>query len=256
MKGKLFKLVLCCVVAIMTLTACGLPAGGGGGQSAAATLPPAQQATQPATQASTGKYFQEDFNGSLTNWSQFVINGSKVPKGGNPELVQGNFGTMSVGVKDGFLVFDLEGNGQWAYSIYDAQQYDDVRLDASVENRGSSDNKVGLMCRYDGTEWYEFDVANSGLYAIYEVAVQTDQTVVYSKLADGGYSKYKTGKDTNQLAVTCQGRTLTLFINGLQVKQIDDNQYELKNGKIGVSVWSNVTPPTTVGIDWIKIGQP
>lgn len=253
MKGNAFKLFLSCSILALAMTACGLPIGGGG-QSVAA-LPTAQQATQ-AAQPSSGKYFQEDFNGTPSNWSQFVINGSKVPKGGNPQLVQGNFGTMSVGVKDGFLVFDLGSNGQWVYSTYDAQQYDDVRVDISAENRGSNDNAVGLICRYDGTQWYEFDVANTGLYAIYEAAIQSDQTVIYSKLADGGYSKYRSGKDTNQLSITCQARTLTFLINGFQVKQIDDNQYELKSGKIGVSVLSNVTPPTTVGIDWVKISQP
>jgi len=251
MKGNSFKLFLCLSVLALAMSACGLPIGGG----SSAALPTAVQATQPAAQSSS-KYFQEDFNGTPANWSQFVVNGSKVPKGGNPELVQGNFGTMTVGAKDGFLVFDLQGNGQWVYSTYDAQQYDDVRVDVSAENRGTNDNAVGLVCRYDGNQWYEFDVANTGLYVFYEAAVQSDKTVIYSKLADGGYSKYKTGKDTNQLTITCQGRTLSLSINGFQVKQIDDNQYELKSGKVGAAVFSNVTPPTTVGLDWFKISQP
>ena len=260
MKGNSFKLFLCVVVVFMTMIAC-LASSGSGSQSAA-TLPPAQlpslQATAtPSPQPGGGKYFQEDFNGGLTNWSQFVVNGSKVPKGGNSMLVKNNFGNMTVGVKDGFLVFDLESPGQWIYAIYDAQEYDDVRLDVSVENRGNNDNNISLICRYSPDEgWYEFNIANSGLYNIYYAQVEPDNTVIYSKIADGGYNKIHQGKDTNQIGISCAGRTLTLFINDYQVKQLDDNQYVLKSGKIGVSVSSFADPPAIVGFDWVKVSQP
>ena len=267
MKGNSFKLFLCVVVVFMTMIAC-ISLSGGAGQSAqpaqfAATLPPAQlptvaAATQPPAQSGNDKYFQEDFNGGLGNWSQFVINGTKIAKGGVAELSRGSFGNMSVGVKDGYLVFDLESQGQWAYAIYDPQEYDDVRLDVSAENRGTNDTNLSLICRYTPDQgWYEFSIADTGLFEIDYAQVQTDgTTVIYSKLADGGYSKFKTGKDTNQIGISCAGRTLTLFINGNQVKQLDDNQYVLKSGKIGVAVASFTNPPAIVGFDWAKVGQP
>lgn len=216
------------------------------------TIPPA--ATQPAA----SKYFQEDFNGTLDNWTQYVVNGSKVPKGGNPELVKSSFGTMTVGIKDGFLVFDLESAGQWIYEIYNAQQYDDVRLDVSAENRGNNDNNISLICRYTPNQgWYEFNVANNGLYDIYYASVQqTDGAVIYSKIADGGYNKIKQGKQTNQIGISCKGHTLTLVINNYQVKQIDDNDYVLTSGEVGVSTSSFTDPPAIVGYDWVKISQP
>ena len=263
MKGNSFKLFLCVVVVFMTMIAC-ISSSGGGGQSTqpAATLPPAQlpslqDTATPSPQPSGGKYFQEDFNSGLANWSQFVVNGSKVPKGGNPTLVKSNFGNMTVGVKDGFLVFDLESQGQWIYAIYGAQEYDDVRLDVSAENRGNNDNNISLICRYSPDQgWYEFNIANSGLYDIYYAQVQPDNTVIYSKIADGGYNKIKQGKDTNQIGISCASHTLTLFINNFQVKEIDDNQYVLRSGKVGVSVSSFEDPPAIVGFDWVKVSQP
>ena len=37
--------------------------------------------------AAGGKYFQEDFNGDLSNWSQLIVNGSNALKsGGNPVM--------------------------------------------------------------------------------------------------------------------------------------------------------------------------
>jgi glutaredoxin-related protein len=73
---------------------------------------------------------------------------------------------------------------------------------------------------------------------------------------DGAYSKFKTGKDTNQVGLSCVGRTLTLFINGNQIKQFDDNQYVLKKGKIGISASSFNDPPAVIGFDWVKVSQP
>ncbi len=260
MKGNSFKLFLGLVVVFMTMIACASLSGSA--SPSAATSAPAPQTTtatpQPTAQPTASKYFQEDFNSSLSSdWSQFVVNGAKVPKGGNSTLVKSNFGNMTVGVKDGFLVFDLESQGQWIYAIYDAQEYDDVRLDVSAENRGNNDNNISLICRYSPDQgWYEFNIANNGLYNIYYAQVQPDNTVIYSKIADGGYNKIKQGKDTNQIGISCAGRTLTLFINDHQVKQIDDNQYVLKSGKVGVSVSSFTDPPAIVGFDWVKVSQP
>jgi hypothetical protein len=253
MNSHPFKIVLLLAIIATALAACALPIGGGSGSgnNAVATVP-AQQATQAV--ASTGKYFQEDFGGSLSNWSHFTINATKKSAGNNPQLSSGDFGTMTVGVQNGYLVFDLAGNGQWVYSTYDAQQYDDVRVDATVQNRGDNDYAVGLICRYGDQGWYEFDIANSGLYGIFYVKVQSG-TIIATKLADGGFNKIHTGKDTNSLAIACQAHTLTLFINGSQIRSIDDNQFELQTGKIGVAVLSN-TPHTIVGFDSVKVGQP
>jgi hypothetical protein len=265
MKGNPFKIFVCVLVLFIAMLACApFGAGSGAGTQSAATLAPAQSpsaqaADTPApTSSSNSKYFQEDFKGNIDNWTQFLINGSKVPKGGNSELSKSTFGTMSVGVKDGFLVFDLESQGQWAYAMYDPQEYDDVRVDLSAENRGNNDNNISLICRYNPDDgWYEFNIANNGLYNIYYAQTQKDGvTVIYSKIADGGYSKIKQGKDTNQIGVSCAGRTLTLFINGNQVKQIDDNDYVLKTGKVGISVSSFSDPPAIVGFDWVKVSEP
>jgi hypothetical protein len=252
MKTSFFKLLALPALMAMISIACGFSSGAGP-ESGTATVAAGQQATQ--TPASP--YFQEDFNGGLDNWSHFVVDGSKTSVGGNPQLVQKDFGTMTFGIKDGFLVFDLESPGQWIYSTYDAQDYDDVRVDVSAENRGTNSNNVSLLCRYTADQgWYEFNVANSGLYNIYYASVSSDKTVVYSKLADGGSNKIKSGTATNQYAIVCQGHTLSLYINTIHVRSFDDNQYGLKKGKVGVSVSSFTDLPAIVGFDWVKISQP
>ena len=88
MKGNSLKLLVVSLLLFMTIIACASLAGNG--SPAPGTSAPAPQATsapQATAQPAASKYFQEDFNGNLSSdWSQFVINGSKVPKGGNPEL--------------------------------------------------------------------------------------------------------------------------------------------------------------------------
>jgi len=63
---------------------------------------------------------------------------------------------MTVGVSDGYLLFDLESAYQWVYTTFDPETYDDVRVEVSAENRGTNVNNVSLICRYDPAEgWYE-----------------------------------------------------------------------------------------------------
>jgi len=264
MQSNSFKIFVSVLALFITILACA-PFGGGssGSTQPAPTLQSAQlpstQATDTPAPASSGggKYFQEDFSGNLNNWKQFVINASKFPDT-PPQLVKDTFGKMSVGVKDDYLVFDLESKGQWAYAIYDPQEYDDVRIDASIENRNTNSNNVSLICRYSPDEgWYEFSIENTGKYEVYYGQVESDgTTLIYSKLLDGAYSKFKTGKNTNEIGFSCVGRTLTLYINGNQLKQYDDNQYVLKKGKIGISASSFTDPPALIGFDWVKVSQP
>jgi hypothetical protein len=260
MKHNSIKAFILLLSIAALLSACGLSAPSGGGQvQPVATIKQAEVLQDTPTAAPAGgKYFQEDFNGDLSNWSQFLVNGANTLKsGGNPMLASTNFGKMSIGVADGYLTFDLESAGQWAYTIYDPETYDDVRVDVTADNRGTNDNNVSLICRYDPAEgWYEFNIANSGLYNIYYAIVRADKTVIYSRLANGGFNKIKTGKDVNQYQVTCQGRTLTLSINGYDVKTYDDNQYVLRKGKIGLSVSSFKLLPVKVEFDMMKVSQP
>ncbi len=161
-----------------------------------ATSQPSSTATAP----SGSKYFTEDFSNGAPNWSYFVVDASiqLTSPGSLPSLASGNVGNMTVGPSNGAYVFDLEDKGQWAYAIYDAQEYDNVSLDVSAENRGTNDNNVSLICRYSRTDgWYEFNIANSGLYNIYYGQFTPDNKAVYAQIADGGYNKIKQGKNIN-----------------------------------------------------------
>jgi hypothetical protein len=220
----------------------------------AATNQPSSTSAQPQS-----KYFQEDFSNGAPNWSYFVIDASIMinSPGSLATLANGNVGNMTVGPSKGHYVFDLEDKGQWVYATYDAQEYDDVAVEVSDNNLGTNDNNVSLICRYTKQNgWYEFNIANNGLYNIYYAHFTPDNRVTYSLIADGGSNHIKQGKNVNQYGISCKGHTLSLTINGFATRKVDDNDYVLQSGKIGISVSSFNDLPAKVEFDWVKVSQP
>ena len=220
-----------------------------------AAAPPTEAPTEPAAQ----QYFTEEFDAETAQWSRFVADASiqLTSPGSLASIVTGDVGNMTVGVVDGKLSFDLNSKGLWVYELYDGFEYEDVRLDVVADNRGTNDNSISLVCRYTPNEgWYEFNVANSGLYDILHAKITADNKVTYGRIADGGSNKIKQGKETNSYAIVCKGRTLALYINGYETRRIDDNQYVLDKGKVGLSVSSFNTLPVKVQFQSVKISQP
>ncbi len=222
----------------------------------AAPVEPVEQVptnTPPPTEPVAQQFYTETFDTNTDQWTYFLVNGTKSV----PTFVETDFGTMFVGTDDGRLAFNLESEGQWAYVTYDAYEYDNVRLDVVVENRGVNNNNVSLICRYTPDEgWYEFNIANNGLYWIYHAIIRSDGAVIYTQLKDGGSNKIKAGKETNKYSIICNDRTLSLFINDYETNVFDENNYALRDGLVGVSVSSFNVLPVKVEVDSITISQP
>ena len=154
------------------------------------------------------------------------------------------------------MTVDLNEKNLWVYATYDPFEYEDVRVDTRVTNRGVNNNNVSLICRYTEDGWYEFNIANNGLYWILAASVDGSKKVSYGTVYNGGSNDIKAGKETNEYTAICKGRTLSLFINGNEARTITDNKYAITSGNVGVSVSSFDTLPVTVDIDWVKISEP
>ncbi len=251
-------------VLLLAVLACNI--GSIGSPTTAPTLPPTQApataapvATLAPTVPAAQQYYTEQFDQENSNWSHFVIDASikLTSPGSMPALAPGEVEGASVTTAGGHLVFDLERKGLWVYSTYDAYEYDDVRLDVVAENRGVNNNNVSLICRYSKQDgWYEFNIANNGLFNILYGNYTPDNKVNYGKLADGGSNKLKQGKEINEYGISCKGHTLILYINGFEVRRLDDNNYVLKTGKVGVSISSFNLLPVKVEVDSAKISKP
>ena len=240
-----FLLVLIALVSL----ACGIDFG--------TDTPPAaspstqEQSSGPAATGepvSTGQEFGTfDFDAPDDNWANVL----------NVTGPTTNVANMNVETKGGFLSFDVNTKDLYTYFNYTAFEYGDVRVDARVENRGTNNNNISLICRYTEDEgWYEFNIANNGLYSILHGIIQTGGTPVYSLIYNGGSNKIKQGKDVNEYTAICKGRTLSLLINGSETRTVEDNKYVLRDGQVGISVSSFADLPVKVDFDWIKLSQP
>ena len=199
--------------------------------------------------ADTRQFYTEEFDVESDAWKYIVVNGAE------RQIVNGIVGLMSVRTIGGLLIFDLQGPGAWVYVTYEPFTYTDVRLDVKVSNRGSNNNNVSLICRKSDAGWYEFDIANNGLYEVLFGKIVGD-TVEYTPIADGGSTEIKSGLAENEYGIVCQGSTLTLYINGTETRRLEENKYLLPEGKVGISVSSFRDVPVTVDFYWVRVSQP
>jgi hypothetical protein len=211
---------------------------------APATEPPATEPPAPQAQ----QYFTEEFDTSLSgDWDIFTItdpNASDLDK-------------VTVEANSGSLEWNLDSEYVYYYLFYNAFEYDDVKVEARADNRGKNNNSVSLICRYDeAVGWYEFNIANNGLYDILYAEVLDNGKIRWNRIANGGSNAINQGKDVNEYSATCQGEELTLNINGDEVITIKDKNYGLRSGQVGVSVSSFNVLPILIEMDWFRISEP
>jgi hypothetical protein len=207
------------------------------------TEEPAPVATEPPVQSTDAPdFYTEEFEGDISNWTYFTSKNDVSADDSGVEPV----------VENGFLVLDLD---KWlnVYVMYDPYTYTNVRLDARVENRGTNNNNINLVCRYSDEGWYEVAIANNGLYDLYAYDGVKGS---YARLANGGSNKIKAGKEVNEYTFICNERNLILEINGFETKTYTDNQYVFRDGQIGIGASSFRDVPVKVEYDWVKISEP
>ena len=211
---------------------------------APATEPPATEPPAPEAQ----QFFTEEFDNPLSaDWSVFTITD---PNASDLEKV-------TVEADNGSLVWNFDSEYVYYYLFYSAFEYEDVKVEARADNRGKNNNSVSLICRYDEEiGWYEFNIANNGLYDILFAEVLDNGKIRWNRVANGGSNAINQGKEVNEYSITCQGEELTLNINGDEVISIKDQKYGLRSGQAGISVSSFNVLPILIEMDWIRISEP
>ena len=203
------------------------------------TEPPAPRAQQ---------FFTEEFDDPLSNdWSILTVTGSD---SADPDKV-------TVEAQNGKLVWNFDSEYVYYYLLYEPFTYEDVQVEARSDNRGRNNNNVSLICRYDpDVGWYEFNIANNGLYDIYYAEVDSNGDIGYNRITNGGSNAIKQGKEVNEYLISCKGDQLSLTINGDEVTTVTEKNYGLREGQVGVSVSSFNVLPILIEMDWIKISEP
>jgi hypothetical protein len=183
--------------------------------------------------------FTENFDSSSPYWSNFGTN-NRVP---------------DIQLQRGFLIFNLRQANDWGDSIYNAQSYQSVRVDAQVEIRAGSDGAVGVVCNYSQTDgWYEFNIYADQTYMLMYGQWLAPGIARYLPLRRTSSEKIKNG--SNQVGLMCDGNTLTPYINNVRMIVYTDNKVGLKSGNVGVTASSFNDVPFVAAFDWVKVSTP
>ena len=124
--------------------------------------------------------------------------------------------------------------------------YENVIVQAEVENYGQLDNATSLICRASDAGWYELRISSQGYYELlrYDKYLADEGKNAYTNFVEGriGSTLINSGLDKNVFALSCVDNQLTVFINGEQVYKdkrplaIEDNTY--LEGTVGFGVLS------------------
>jgi hypothetical protein len=198
----------------------------------------ADMPTEEVSDDDAPAFYVEEFDpdsNTVSSWSWFLTNGDE--------------SGFDIYTENGNLVFDITGRQIYSYFVYDPWFYEDVRVDAIAENRGKNNNNVSLICRATDVGWYEFSIANNGLWWIY--AYDGD----YTMLANGGSTAVNMGKGVNEYTIMCSGNVLALYINGSEVHTLREDNFSFREGQVGIGVSSFDVLPIIVEFDWISISE-
>ncbi len=141
----------------------------------------------------------------------------------------------------------------WLVWTTAGRTYQDVKVEVKVRSEQVADNHYGVFCRYTDGQFYYFAISTDGYYAIFlrdengNLLPLTGQAMLRSSLI-------RTDGNENRLVAVCEGTRLTLYINGEQAAQVEDET--LERGDIGMAAGTVRQGGTIVWFDDLKVDKP
>ncbi len=133
------------------------------------------------------------------------------------------------------------------------KDFGDVRIEVDAGKLGGPDaNRLGLICRSNGSSYYFFIISSDGYYGIGSFAQGRSTLIGQSEMQ---YSdKIKTGADINHLRADCIGNVLTFYANGFQLAQVQDASFT--HGEVGLLAGAFDQPGVDVVFDNFIVFKP
>lgn len=152
--------------------------------------------------------FQDDFSSTSSGW----------------DSVRNEDGITDYD-QDGYRIQVLDANTDyWANPGLSAQT--DVSITVDVKKLdGPDDNDFAIICRYvDINNFYTFLASSDGYYGIAKVVKGSQDLIDQDSLMPTDAIKLDAGA-VNTLRADCVGSTLTFYINGTQIAQVQDTTF-------------------------------
>ncbi len=241
------------VVVSIILNACASAVGSSGSpavKSNSSSLTPVVHQTSTLVDTSTPaasptpppRWFSEEFNSQPAYWTEWVALGAHQNQ-------------LQVGA--GVLDIRLDEPNTWIYSLFQPYQYDDVRVDAYFEPRGSEPSSTGVVCRYSKHQgWYEFNISREGAYNILLGKWLSEELVQYIPILYDESEYIKPDLAGYEIGLGCLEDELWLYINGKLIRKVNVQRYGLSSGRIGLAVASFENTPVISAFDWITVSAP
>jgi len=160
--------------------------------------------------------------------------------------------TAQVGVQDGVMRVYIAAPNQLAWASA-GREFSDFHLAVeAAQVTGPDDNEYGVLVRMEDTDhFYRFSISGDGYYMVSKYDGETWEPLSGDwALSDA----IQTGVATNLLEVVCQGATMTLFVNGVRLTQLDDVDYA--QGDVALYAGAFFEPEVEVHFDNLRVEEP
>jgi hypothetical protein len=132
------------------------------------------------------------------------------------------------------------------------KNFSDVRVEADVTKlSGPSENRAGLMCRYQNGDYYFFIVSSDGFYAIGKFIGGSTLLLGQTEMQP---SEFIQVNGINHLRADCVGNTLSFYVNFNEVAVVQDADFP--SGDVGVLAGAFSEPGVDVLFEHFVVIQP
>jgi hypothetical protein len=190
--------------------------------------------TPTRDQQPSGLLLEDDFGDDGSGWEE------------------GDYSGGSVGYGPGYYYVSVEPDSfMWGVAY---RSFDDVIIEVEATQHSApwnDNNGYGVVCREqgDGDGYYLF-VSGDGAYSIFK-GVGGDVEMLVEWTAS---PVVRQGDTTNDIRAICNGRRLTLIVNGEELASTTDDDYS--QGDIGVAATTFESESTEIHFDNLVVREP
>ena len=178
--------------------------------------------------------FQDDFTQPVTGWDRFTA----------------SEGTIDYDAGGYRLLVNSPETNFWSTPH---KNFADIRLEVDAGKLGGPDeNRIGLICRHNGKDYYFFIITSDGYYGM--GLFKDGQATLLGQTELIASASINQGLAVNHLRADCAGSTLTFFINGFQTAQVQDAT--LATGDVGLRAGTFDSAGVDVLFDNFVVLQP
>jgi hypothetical protein len=180
-------------------------------------------------------------------WSDPLVVTSKNAKG------------IDVSMAEGGIKFHLNSNDSYVYKFYEKDTYENVVIEAEINNAGVNNNGIAFVCQAneDRTEWVEIRVSNQGRYDLYHYDEERrfEYQNPYEDLIRFGHSDAFHPVKNNNIKVICDNNSYSLYVNDELAFESEAAVIEGEGG-VGIGVLAYDELPVSIIFETITVSKP